>query len=112
MTIEQQTPVNVEFSPDVVCATSGELCPARVTLVHLFEESVDPKISDSLPVACRPMTDGLKLNIRLAEYDMVAGKIDCQGPVDGACPSRISMDENQVRRGIVGSLRKIFNREI
>lgn len=100
------------FSPDVTCTTSGELCPARVALVHLYEESVDPQIAVSLPTACRPITDGWKLKIRLAEYDRVAGKIDCQGPADDACPARISMDENQVRRGIVGSLRKIFNREI
>ncbi len=99
---EQPSPI----TPETLCPTSGEICPARALVVALYTEKIDPAIS--LSPENSPVHDGAKMNVKLLELKGRAQLANCEGPEDATCPVRLVMDESKGRQKIVNGIRNIL----
>jgi hypothetical protein len=89
---------------DILCPTSGDVCPALSRLSDLYlanEDNVDHDIATG---------DRIKFTIKKAEIAGRAALSGCMGvnEVADVCPVRTEMDESSVRRGLVSTVRALL----
>ncbi len=91
---------------DASCPTSGELCPRRERLVHMYTDYADPGVVS----AEIKFEDHAKLQIKLGEMTVQAQFRGCEGVTDdGACHTGEAMNNSTTRKTAVDIFRKTRN---
>ena len=97
-------------NPELLCATTGEICPAREKLIKMYRPDDLGQI-DSTQIAYdspfNPRFDEQKLQIKLAENAITAKLSHCDGPTGNTCPTRQNMNNNEARTRFVSLFRSL-----
>ncbi len=93
--------------PDILCPTTGIVCPAKARSVELYTMDIPGNATDGMPDNCLPTLDGPKLRLRLLEINATARLDNCAGPDNSLCPTRDRMDVQPIRRTLVGFARGV-----
>lgn len=91
---------------DLSCPTTGEACPNRKLLYNLYIGDEEAEGTDEET----RLSDKAKLAVKLSEQAIWAETTGCDGPEAKVCPTRVTMNENKVRRGLVQAVRSIIHR--
>lgn len=99
---------------EILCPTSGEVCPARMLLVENYRpdktEAGDPEylaIKAQAEFERGGISDEAILGIKLKENEFWAEKTHCEGPDIHRCPTRTLQNESMLRRMGVRAIRAI-----
>lgn len=87
---------------DILCPTSGDMCPARVKINELYLGNEDnPEVDHETR-----SLDRIKGEARSAEIVGRAVLSSCEGATElGVCPTREAMDISKTRQTIVSKMR-------
>lgn len=91
---------------DLSCPTTGEVCPNRQLLHNLY---IGDEETEGVDDETR-LSDKAKLAVKLAEQAGWAEMSGCGGPEGTVCPTRTTMNESKVRRGLVQAVRSVIHR--
>ncbi len=99
------------FADDQLCPNTGEVCPYRSRVVELFGAPVDPGVDMELPDGMHNGDNGRKLGVRLAETQVVARLIGCEGINDeNQCPVGEAIKQSSIRQSSAGKIiKRIFS---
>jgi hypothetical protein len=120
------------IDPRAVCVSSGQVCVGKVALLETLAENRRvqgmgpdiefPVVDDEDSYNGEEMyprstfmgmgldTDSIKGDIKLREYDIYAKRLDCIGPQNNDCPTRVHMENSEIRTNILTAIRTVFKR--